>query len=467
VADEKTLSTKDFGALFKNFLEEAVTQASAEKPFFQLRLQAHFGEEPSRLPTVSENIEKADHPNLHLAVETYLAEGGRTAELIGMMGGEDYREPSIAALLLSAHGGPAASQGPVQYANVALADAQVLPCVARGLYLIADGDRKYALLIASPDSNRPFGKLRVEVMTRDHQGAVQLLRDLRAAMRKRSVYRGQVVSLMHERNGDGLAVQFNPLRPIERENIVLPSGVLERIERQTIGFSRHREALLAAGRHLKRGMLLYGPPGTGKTLTAMYLATQMKDRTTFLLTGRGLGLIEQSCAMARLLQPSTVILEDVDLVAEERTRQGAGCTALLFELLNQMDGLADDADVVFILTTNRPEILEPALASRPGRVDLAVEIPAPDVECRRRLIELYGRGLTMRARELERVVQKTEGVSAAFIRELLRKAALFAADESKDGAVEDRHLDAALHELVVQGGNLTRSLLGVRSGAGN
>ena len=116
-----------------------------------------------------------------------------------------------------------------------------------------------------------------------------------------------------------------------------------------------------------------------------------------------------------------------------------------------------------ILTTNRPEILEPALASRPGRVDLAVEIPAPDAECRRRLFDLYGRGLTMRVTDPQRWVQRTEGVSAAFIRELLRKAALFAADDTADGVVvEDRHLDAALHELVVQGGDLTRSLLGVR-----
>ena len=64
----------------------------------------------------------------------------------------------------------------------------------------------------------------------------------------------------------------------------------------------------------------------------------------------------------------------MDLVAEERTRPGAACTGpLLFELLNQMDGLADDADVLFLLTTNRPDLLEPALArtraasTRPSR----------------------------------------------------------------------------------------------------
>jgi ATP-dependent 26S proteasome regulatory subunit len=181
-----------------------------------------------------------------------------------------------------------------------------------------------------------------------------------------------------------------------------------------------------------------------------------------LLTGRGMGLIEQSCAMARVLQPSIVVLEDVDLIAEERTREGA-CAALLFELLNQMDGLSDDADILFLLTTNRPDILEPALASRPGRIDQAIEIPLPDAECRSRLFELYGRGLTQQLQQVEHFIAKTDGASAAFIRELLRKAALFAADETPDKpVVVDRHIDEALHELVVAGGELTKSLLGVR-----
>ena len=107
-------------------------------------------------------------------------------------------------------------------------------------------------------------------------------------------------------------------------------------------------------------------------------------------------MIEQSCAHARTLQPSIVILEDVDLVAEGRTRPDAACAApLLFELLNQMDGLADDADVLFLLTTNRPDILEPALAARPGRVDQAIEIPLPDARCRHRLFELYADKLNL------------------------------------------------------------------------
>src|SRR5438067_5509225 len=135
-----------------------------------------------------------------------------------------------------------------------------------------------------------------------------------------------------------MQVHFHRFPRIERDDIILPEGLLQRVERQTPGFARQSAKLLEMGRHLKRGLLLHGLPGTGKTLTAMYLAGQMRDRTVLLLTGRGLGLIERSCAMARVLQPSIVILEDVDLVAEERTRPGAACTALLFELLNEMDG---------------------------------------------------------------------------------------------------------------------------------
>src|SRR5262249_36851239 len=146
------------------------------------------------------------------------------------------------------------------------------------------------------------------------------------------------------------------------------------------------------------------------------------------LTGRGIGLLEPSCRLARMLAPSIVILEDVDLIAEERTRQSVGCNAVLFELLNQMDGLSEDVDVLFLLTTNRPEILEPALASRPGRIDQAFEVPLPDAACRSRLIDLYARGLDLQLADRAALVAKTDGVSAAFLRELLRRAALFAAD---------------------------------------
>jgi ATP-dependent 26S proteasome regulatory subunit len=127
-----------------------------------------------------------------------------------------------------------------------------------------------------------------------------------------------------------------------------------------------------------------------------------------------------------------------------------------------MDGLAEDIDILFVLTTNRPEILEPALASRPGRIDQAYEIPLPDPECRRRLFDLYSSKLTMRVENLEAFIKRTNGASAAFISELLRKAALFAAPDGDPIIVTDRHLDEAMHEMVIAGGAITKNLLGSR-----
>ena len=138
---------------------------------------------------------------------------------------------------------------------------------------------------------------------------------------------------------------------------------------------------------------------------------------------------------------------------------------LLFELLNEMDGLAEDADVLFLLTTNRPDVLEPALAARPGRIDQSVELPLPDATDRRRLIELYARGLVLRSQHLDDVVERLDGASPAHVKELLRKAALLAAEES-DGAisVEDRHLLAALDDLVVASAEVRASLFGPAPG---
>src|SRR5262245_59191133 len=108
-----------------------------------------------------------------------------------------------------------------------------------------------------------------------------------------------------------------------------------------------------------------------------------------------------------------------------------------------MDGHADDADVLLLLNTNRPDLLEPDLAARPGRIDLAIEVPLPDAGCRERLIELYGEGLSIRNVSVADLVSRTEGASAAFIRELLRKAALFSAEENNaaDLVLEHRHFD--------------------------
>lgn len=460
MATEESVDLPGFLISFKQFMDTATTQAEAKKsePVFLSKLRDHFGADPLHLPTVREAFEKADHPNVHLAINSLLSDNGWVSELLGFTCAS--HDGVKFSHLLTPYYDTEAKEGPVEYLNIPLHDDHIQACVNKGLYLAHNGNEPIALLISGPRDWHTTVDL--EVMALDLDKAERILGMIRTSTRTHNVYRSHVVSLAPTREGS-LDVQFHHLPEIQRENIILSEGVLSRVERQTIGFSRLNEKLKAAGRHIKRGLLLYGPPGTGKTLTAMYLARQMQGRTTLLLTGRGVGLLESSCKMARLLQPATIILEDVDLIAEERTQQESGCTVLLFELLNQMDGLADDADILFLLTTNRPDILEPALAARPGRIDQAIEIPLPDRDCRGRLFDLYSQGLALRLERLPELIDQTEGVSAAFIRELMRKAALFAADESSESeaiVVEDHHMDEALKELVFEGGELTKRLLG-------
>ena len=453
-----------FGRLFRTFLEQTTAQAPQETNPFPLRLRGHFSAEPAQLPTVAEAFRSSDHPNVQLALEAYLSQKERAAEIIGVTGEHSYFGLSFSQLLggtsAAFSSGSGFQIGPVEHVAVDVG-GDVLTCIQTGLLLISSPKEKLAVLMTGPSAQSMRQQVRLEVMAANRETAERFLAEIRLLARQRNVYRGRVISLGVD-DWNQIRVRFHTLTEVDRSQIVLPEGLLDRIERQTVRFSQHREKLLRAGRHLRRGILLYGPPGTGKTFTAMHLAHRMKERTVLLLTGRGVGLIEHSCEVARLLQPATVILEDVDLVAEERTHSQGGCSVLLFELLNQMDGLADDADILFLLTTNRPELLEPALAARPGRIDLAIEVPLPDAACRRRLFELYSKGLSLRVDQTEDIVRRTEGVSAAFIRELLRKAALFAAEEDGEIVVRDRHLQEALEELVINGGELTKKILGAR-----
>ena len=109
--------------------------------------------------------------------------------------------------------------------------------------------------------------------------------------------------------------------------------------------------------------------------------------------------------------------------------------------------------------------LEPALAARPGRIDQAIEVPLPDRDSRRKLVQLYGAGLKVTAANVNAVIDSMDGASGAFIRELMRKAAVLAAEKETGDEVltiDDDCLQQALDELLLAGGQLTQSLLGAK-----
>ncbi|MBV9002062.1 MAG: 26S protease regulatory subunit [Solirubrobacterales bacterium] len=444
-----------FGAAFSEFVEAMSAAARARESGLVARMREHLGANPKELPSTGADFSPTDHPNLQLALDAVLLDG----RVIGISANPGFMTLGLGALL-SGHAmvGPV-EPGPVQYSDVEVGGGRVVRCVSSGVFLARHDGVPVVLVLSS--SERPFGReaLRLEGISTVEGVVSGLLSELRAAMREHNVYRGQVISLHGGEVGPGqsVRVQFHRLAQIAREAVVLPEGTIDRLERHAIGVATQAQRLRAGGRQLKRGVLLHGPPGTGKTLTVNYLLGAMPGRTTVLLTGRSLGLIEPAVAIARELTPSTVVLEDVDLVAAERTMP-IGNSGILFELLNQIEGLAEDADLLFLLTTNRADLIEPALATRPGRVDLAVEIPLPDQAARARLVRLYALDVPLDDTTERELVARTDGLTGAFIKELMRQAGLRAALENRPPTSEDA--TAALTELLEERSTLTRRLLG-------
>ena len=144
------------------------------------------------------------------------------------------------------------------------------------------------------------------------------------------------------------------LPPVERDNVILPEATLKLLDRNILNFVRNREKLRQLGQSTRKGILFYGPPGTGKTHTIRYLASNLPGHTTLIITAAQVELLRAYINLARLLQPAMVVIEDVDLIATDREMMGPCEESMLNMLLNEMDGLKEDADILFVLTTNRP-----------------------------------------------------------------------------------------------------------------
>jgi hypothetical protein len=462
VNDSVDISPQDFAKAYARVAEWVAVDAHSDRSPFKTMLAEHFGTDPATFPVTGEPIAPYDLPNLQLAVEAYLERGGVDHRLVGFGGHVGYAEMSLSGLVHDLGFGLAV--GPVRRTVVQLDGDRSVTCITAGLFLISEGDHRIAAMIMQGQHGFDEPGLRLEVLAADQEAGERFLRDMRALMREHNVYRGKVLALKGGGEmGGAMTVEFPAVDPVSREQIVLPEGVLDIVELHTIEFARVATTMRDAGRHLRRGLLLHGPPGTGKTLSSSYLISRLEGRTVIILTGAALGLVSAACTIARDLQPAMVVLEDVDLVAQERTMRGLGATSLLFQLLNEMDGSGEDADVIFVMTTNRADLLEPALAARPGRVDQAVEFPLPDADGRGRLIDLFCSGLDTQLDDRAAIVEATDGVSPAFLRELVRKAALFAAT-SGTPQVTDDHFRGAL-DLLASGGQITRTMLGADGGA--
>ncbi|MEF8882771.1 MAG: AAA family ATPase [Halapricum sp.] len=185
------------------------------------------------------------------------------------------------------------------------------------------------------------------------------------------------------------------------------------------------------------GVLLYGPPGTGKTLLARALAGESGVNFVHVngpeLLDRYVGESEESVRevfeLARQTAPTIVFLDEIDAVAGKRGETHEVTERVVSQLLTELDGVVDNPNVVVVAATNRKESLDDALL-RPGRLEEHVEVPLPDAQARRKILEVHtGNKPLTEGVDLDDLVARTEGRSGADLAALVRDAAMAAIED--------------------------------------
>ena len=366
-------------------------------------------------------------------------------------------------------GDGAIAVGPPVYTMLDLGDGEPVQTQLRGLWLDEQDGLRYGVLCETTIEhwNTEFRvELAVPPGDQGRQFALVFIDKLILAGRQADTFKGRIL-IPSSNVPEGMLVRGSvdfkrvPLTTVVKEDIILNQRTTDLFESNTMGFIAQVDALSKLGFSARKGVLLYGPPGTGKTLLLRYLVGQLQGWTRFILTPDSFELISQIMEAARWMSPSLIVIEDVDLIAENREYAGQTHPSLLNCLLNEMDGLTPDSQVLFLLTTNRPDVLEPALASRPGRIDQAIEIGLPADDERRHLLGHFAKSVPLSEEVIARVSQRTSDASPAFLKELVRRS-IQKMLEAKMTTLDFNFFQDALNNMVEGGGQIGARLIGAK-----
>ncbi len=239
------------------------------------------------------------------------------------------------------------------------------------------------------------------------------------------------------------------------------AGVDEAVEelREVKEYLENPVKFQAMGAKIPRGVLLYGPPGTGKTLLARAVAGEAGvpffsiSGSDFveMFVGVGAARVRDLFEQAKTNAPAIVFIDEIDAVGRHR---GAGLGGghdereqTLNQLLVEMDGFDTRTAVILMAATNRPDILDPALL-RPGRFDRQVVIDRPDLEGRRGILKVHGKGKPLDTEvDVDVVARRTPGFTGADLANVLNEAALLTARRSKS-AISMYELEEAIDRVM-------------------
>ncbi|MGA0211149.1 MAG: ATP-dependent zinc metalloprotease FtsH [Pontimonas sp.] len=224
-------------------------------------------------------------------------------------------------------------------------------------------------------------------------------------------------------------------------------------------FLKDSEKFQKVGARIPKGVLLYGPPGTGKTLLARAVAGEANvpfysiSGSDFveMFVGVGASRVRDLFTQAKENAPAIIFVDEIDAVGRHR---GAGMGGghdereqTLNQLLVEMDGFDPKTNVILIAATNRPDILDPALL-RPGRFDRQIQVDAPDMKGRQKILEVHAKGKPMaKGVDLAVLARKTPGFTGADLANVLNEAALLTARSSRT-KITNELLDEAVDRVM-------------------